>query len=54
MLFTAKLLQIYFDKSFIEMFLKFFFISDILFGQLLIFIGCHRNQNAKKMEKILK
>ena len=36
MAFTAKLLQI-FGQKFLDMFLKYFSVSNIFFGQLLIF-----------------
>ena len=47
---TAKPLQI-FDKTFIEIFRDYSAISPIILCPLLIFIGCHGNQNAKKKKK---
>ena len=41
----------YFDKTFRKMFLKQCFICHMILGLLLIFIGCYRNQNAKKKKK---
>ena len=42
----------YFEKTFIEMFPEQSSISHIILYPLLIFIGCHENQNAKN--RILK
>ena len=41
----------YFDKTFIEMFVKQCSICHMILGLLLSFIGCDRNQNEKKKKK---
>ena len=52
--FIAKLLQIFWKKTFIEMILEKFCFSHI-FSPLLVCTGCHGNHNAKKRKKkILK
>ena len=50
--FAAKPLQI-FRQTFIEMFIKKSSVSHKILCPMLIFIGCHGNQNAK-IEKIPK